>query len=74
MWVIGFACGRCRFKESSGRTVDCTSDSQQWIESCLSILDEQVHKDSQELGLDLTENVAYISTQRIKTQRLEPTT
>ena len=75
MWVIGFACGRCRYKESPVRTVDHTSDSQQQIESCLSVLDEQVHKNhSQEFGLDLTENVAYVSTQRIKTQRLEPTT
>ena len=74
MWVIGFACGCCRYKESSGRTVDHTSDSQQQIESCLSVLDEQVHKNSQEFGLDLTENDAYVSTLRIKSQTLEPTT
>ena len=72
MWVIGFICGRCQYKRSpADRTIDHTSDShvQQQIESHLGALDEQVYS---ELGLDLTENVAYISTQAIKTQTLPP--
>ena len=66
MWMIEFYCGRCRYKGSSSRTVDHTSDQSQQVESCLSTLDEQVHNDTPELGLDLTENVAYVSTQRLQ--------
>ena len=72
MLVIGFVCGcwfRCtnpyNYKGSSERAA--CHRSQQCIENSSSALYEQVYIDSQEGGLDLKENVAYVSTQEIKT-------
>ena len=47
--------------------ITASQRKQQIGSSYLSVLDEQMHN---EVGLNLTENVAHVSTQRIITQRI----
>ena len=69
--VIGFVCG-CWFRHTHSRPYKDSSEgatyhkSQQRIENSCGALYEEVY--TQEGGLDLKENVAYVSTQQIKTQ------
>ena len=57
----------CPYKDSSERATH--HRSQQHIENSSRALYEEVYIDPQEGGrLDLKENVAYVSTQQIKTQ------
>ena len=76
--VIGVICGRwfChtnQYKESSGRATYHRSQLQIATESCPSAVYEQVciGEYDQEQVLDLTYNIAYVSTQEItKTKNL----
>ena len=70
--AIGFVCG-CWFRHANSRPYKDSSVSEgatyhrsQRIENSCRALYEEVY--TQEVGLDLKENIAYVSTQQIKTQ------